>query len=168
MCLARLQNVRREFVTGVLSEEELGNKIFVHHLRDGYATRVSNLRAYDAVRRLGGSCSVPVWGTCCPQHLPEDLQLVTGWYMVIELAHDTLDRPAGEPRRAAEVDVSIHTRHQRAACAPLRRRGGLVHLQLFEEQHIQVAIRAASMTFCATLHSRSALTSQAWLPGNLQ
>ena len=28
--LAVLQNVRREFVTGELSEEELGKKIFVH------------------------------------------------------------------------------------------------------------------------------------------
>ncbi len=45
------QNVRREFVTGVLSEEELGNKIFVHQLgRSEYAERVANLRAYDAVR----------------------------------------------------------------------------------------------------------------------
>ena len=47
-----LQNVRREFVTGVLSEEELGNKIFIHELLHGYAARVSNLRAYDAVRAL--------------------------------------------------------------------------------------------------------------------
>lgn len=46
-----LQNVRREFITGVLSEEELGNKIFVHELgRSEYAERVANLRAYDAVR----------------------------------------------------------------------------------------------------------------------
>ena len=48
----RLQNVRREFVTGVLSEEELGNKIFVHELPAGeYAERVASLRAYDAVSR---------------------------------------------------------------------------------------------------------------------
>ncbi len=48
----RLQNVRREFVTGVLSEEELGNKIFVHELPAAeYAERVANLRAYDAVSR---------------------------------------------------------------------------------------------------------------------
>jgi len=45
------QNVRREFVTGVLSEEELGNKIFVYELAGEYAARVSNLRAYDAVRK---------------------------------------------------------------------------------------------------------------------
>ena len=44
------QNVRREFVTGVLSEEELGNKIFVYELQGEYAARVTNLRAYDAVR----------------------------------------------------------------------------------------------------------------------
>jgi hypothetical protein len=49
-----LQNVRREFITGVLSEEELGNKIFVHELgRNEYTERVANLRAYDAVSRLG-------------------------------------------------------------------------------------------------------------------
>ena len=48
-----LQNVRREFITGVLSEEELGNKIFVHELgRNEYTERVANLRAYDAVSRL--------------------------------------------------------------------------------------------------------------------
>mmetsp|Transcript_1893 Transcript_1893/g.5530 ORF Transcript_1893/g.5530 Transcript_1893/m.5530 type:complete len:764 (+) Transcript_1893:77-2368(+) len=46
------QNVRREFVTGVLSEEELGNKIYVHVLGPAeYAERVANLRAYDAVSR---------------------------------------------------------------------------------------------------------------------
>lgn len=34
----------------MLSEEELGNKIFVHELGRGeYAERVANLRAYDAV-----------------------------------------------------------------------------------------------------------------------
>ena len=43
------KNVRREFVTGVLSEEELGNKIFIYELQGEYAARVTNLRAYDAV-----------------------------------------------------------------------------------------------------------------------
>ncbi len=46
---AASQNVRREFVTGVLSEEELGNKIFVYELQGEYTARVTNLRAYDAV-----------------------------------------------------------------------------------------------------------------------
>lgn len=47
-----LQNVRREFVTGVLSEEELGNKIFVHELgASEYAERAGTFRAYDAVSR---------------------------------------------------------------------------------------------------------------------
>ncbi|KAL6773796.1 hypothetical protein ACKKBG_A22530 [Auxenochlorella protothecoides x Auxenochlorella symbiontica] len=45
------QNVRKDFVSGVLSEEELGNKLFVHELRDEYAARVHNLRSYDAVSR---------------------------------------------------------------------------------------------------------------------
>lgn len=46
------QNVRREFVTGVLSEEELGNKIFVHELSASeYAERAGTFRAYDAVSR---------------------------------------------------------------------------------------------------------------------
>ena len=45
------QNVRRDFITGVLSEEELGNKIFIHELKGEYGLRVDNLRAYDAVSR---------------------------------------------------------------------------------------------------------------------
>ena len=51
-CTVGLQNVRREFVTGVLSEEELGNKIFVHVLAGSeYAERAGTLRAFDAVSR---------------------------------------------------------------------------------------------------------------------
>lgn len=46
-----MQNIKRDFVSGVLSEEELGNKLFVHELRHEYAARVHNLRSYDAVSR---------------------------------------------------------------------------------------------------------------------
>eukprot|EP00198_Chlamydomonas_reinhardtii_P001454 XP_001690790.1 predicted protein [Chlamydomonas reinhardtii] len=72
------QNIKRDFVSGVLSEEELGNKLHVYELRQAeYAGRVHNLRSYDAVSRdllqrwafpfvpdtnvlsLGGS---PAWG----------------------------------------------------------------------------------------------------------
>ena len=45
------QQLRRDFVCGVLSEEELGNKIYIHQLNRGYATQVQNLRTYDAVSR---------------------------------------------------------------------------------------------------------------------
>jgi translation initiation factor eIF-2B subunit epsilon len=45
------QDVRRDFLGGVLSEEELGNKVFVHEAAGGYAARVTCLRAYDAVSR---------------------------------------------------------------------------------------------------------------------
>ncbi|KAK9823996.1 hypothetical protein WJX72_006873 [[Myrmecia] bisecta] len=45
------QNIRRDFVIGVLSEEELGNKLFLHVLQHDYAARVHNLRSYDAVSR---------------------------------------------------------------------------------------------------------------------
>ncbi len=39
-------------VTGVLSEEELGSKLYVHETNKGeYAARVNNLRSYDAVSR---------------------------------------------------------------------------------------------------------------------
>ena len=38
-------------MAGVLSEEELGKKMFVHALRNEYAARVHNLRAYDAISR---------------------------------------------------------------------------------------------------------------------
>ncbi|KXZ48102.1 hypothetical protein GPECTOR_30g197 [Gonium pectorale] len=45
------QNIRRDFVSGVLSEEELGNKLHVYEVVGEYAARVHNLRSYDAVSR---------------------------------------------------------------------------------------------------------------------
>ncbi|KAI8468580.1 MAG: nucleotide-diphospho-sugar transferase [Monoraphidium minutum] len=45
------QHVKRDFVCGVLSEEELGNKVFLHTITREYAARVHNLRAYDAISR---------------------------------------------------------------------------------------------------------------------
>jgi translation initiation factor eIF-2B subunit epsilon len=45
------QNVRPDFISGVLSEEELGNKLHVHIIDEGYAGRVYNLRSYDAISR---------------------------------------------------------------------------------------------------------------------
>lgn len=46
------QTLRQDFVSGVLSEEELGNKLFVHELRPTeYAARLHNLRSYDAISR---------------------------------------------------------------------------------------------------------------------
>ncbi len=45
------QNIRKDFVAGVLSEEELGNKLYVHEVGDRYATRVRNVRCYAAVTR---------------------------------------------------------------------------------------------------------------------
>ncbi|EFJ50987.1 hypothetical protein VOLCADRAFT_57555, partial [Volvox carteri f. nagariensis] len=46
------QNIKRDFVSGVLSEEELGNKLHVYELRHHeYGARVHNLRSYDAVSR---------------------------------------------------------------------------------------------------------------------
>ena len=46
-----MQDLRQHFIPGVLSEEELGNKLFVHTLKQEYAFRVRNLRTYDAVSR---------------------------------------------------------------------------------------------------------------------
>ena len=43
--------MRRDFISGVLSEEELGNKLYVHEAGRQYAARVGSLRAYDAVSR---------------------------------------------------------------------------------------------------------------------
>ncbi|KAI8107409.1 hypothetical protein M9435_002440 [Picochlorum sp. BPE23] len=45
------QNVRKDFVTGVLSEEELGNKLYLHEVSDKYATRVRSFRCYAAVTK---------------------------------------------------------------------------------------------------------------------
>ncbi|KAL4515961.1 hypothetical protein Ndes2437A_g06674 [Nannochloris sp. 'desiccata'] len=45
------QNVKRDFVSGVLSEEELGNKLYVHEVSKEYLARVNSLRSYDAVSR---------------------------------------------------------------------------------------------------------------------
>ena len=121
--LACPQNVRREFVTGVLSEEELGNKIFVHQLRNGYAARVSNLRAYDAVRRTppvqqcrSQACNAA--RACAHELLPQR------WRRSHACVHPALHacsprpvRSAGQPRCAAEVDVPLHAGHERTAVA---------------------------------------------------
>ena len=45
------QNIKRDFVSGVLSEEELGNKLFVHAVTKDYVARVHSFRSYDAVSR---------------------------------------------------------------------------------------------------------------------
>lgn len=46
------QSIRRDFVAGVLSEEELGNKLYIAELgQTEYAARIHNLRSYDAVSR---------------------------------------------------------------------------------------------------------------------
>ncbi len=47
----RAQNVRRDFVSGVLSEEELGQQLHVHELGRAYAASACSLRAYDAISR---------------------------------------------------------------------------------------------------------------------
>lgn len=46
-----VQDLRQHFIPGVLSEEELGNKLHVHVLTQEYVARVSNPRSYDAVSR---------------------------------------------------------------------------------------------------------------------
>ena len=46
---AFMQNLQRDFVSGVLSEEELGNKIHVHEAQHDYVARVHNPRSYDAI-----------------------------------------------------------------------------------------------------------------------
>lgn len=51
LCKCCLQNIRRDFVSGVLSEEELGNKLHVYIIQHDYAARVHNPRSYDAVSR---------------------------------------------------------------------------------------------------------------------
>lgn len=43
--------MQRDFVLGVLSEEELGQQIHIHELFREYAAAVQALRAYDAVSR---------------------------------------------------------------------------------------------------------------------
>jgi translation initiation factor eIF-2B subunit epsilon len=45
------QNVRKDFVTGVLSEEELGNKLYMHEVEERYATRIRSLRCFAAVTK---------------------------------------------------------------------------------------------------------------------
>lgn len=45
------QNINRDFLIGVLSEEELGNKIYVYETPGEYAVRVQSLRSYDSVSR---------------------------------------------------------------------------------------------------------------------
>lgn len=46
------QHIQRDFIRGVLSEEELGNKLFVHELSSGeYGAVCANLRAYAAISK---------------------------------------------------------------------------------------------------------------------
>jgi translation initiation factor eIF-2B subunit epsilon len=45
------QNVRKDFVSGVLSEEELGNKLYIHEVQNKYATRIRSFRSYGAVSK---------------------------------------------------------------------------------------------------------------------
>lgn len=45
------QNIRKDFITNVLSEEELGNKIYLHRFPKAYAQHIENMRSYDAISR---------------------------------------------------------------------------------------------------------------------
>eukprot|EP00878_Enallax_costatus_P018338 GHUV01019301.1.p1 GENE.GHUV01019301.1~~GHUV01019301.1.p1 ORF type:complete len:732 (+),score=248.43 GHUV01019301.1:153-2348(+) len=45
------QTLKKDFVVGTLSEEELGKKIYLYVLQGEYAARIHNLRSYDAVSR---------------------------------------------------------------------------------------------------------------------
>ncbi len=46
-----MQNIEHDFISGVLSEEELGNTMHVHEVESGFACQVRNLRSYDAISR---------------------------------------------------------------------------------------------------------------------
>ena len=43
------QHVQRDFIRGVLSEEELGNKLYMHVLANEFAAHVANCRSYASV-----------------------------------------------------------------------------------------------------------------------
>lgn len=45
------QQLRRDFVKGLLSDEITGNKIFTHEILGEYAARIDNLRSYDSVSK---------------------------------------------------------------------------------------------------------------------
>ena len=45
----RLQNIERDFISGVLSEEELGNTMHVYEIEDGFACQVRDMCSYKAV-----------------------------------------------------------------------------------------------------------------------
>lgn len=46
-----MQNMEHDFISGVLSEEELGNTMHVHEVESGFACQVRNWRSYDAISR---------------------------------------------------------------------------------------------------------------------
>ena len=46
------QDLRQDFIRGVLTDDILGNKIFAHVISGEYAGRVKCLRTYNAVRYL--------------------------------------------------------------------------------------------------------------------
>jgi hypothetical protein len=43
------QHIQRDFIRGVLSEEELGNKLYMHVLQNEYAAHIANFRSYASV-----------------------------------------------------------------------------------------------------------------------
>ncbi|CAI8593997.1 unnamed protein product [Vicia faba] len=45
------QHLRRHFVKGLLVDDIMGYKIFVHEIRSDYAARIDNFRSYDAVSK---------------------------------------------------------------------------------------------------------------------
>lgn len=45
------QQLRRDFVKGILSDEISGNKIFTYEISGEYAARIDNLRSYDSVSK---------------------------------------------------------------------------------------------------------------------
>lgn len=44
------QDIRRDFVHGVLTSDLLGKSIYCHIVKDGYAARVKDTKSYAAVR----------------------------------------------------------------------------------------------------------------------
>ncbi|EFJ34609.1 hypothetical protein SELMODRAFT_166978 [Selaginella moellendorffii] len=45
------QQMRRDFVRGLLSDEIMGNKVYTYEIFEDYATRIDNFRAYDVVSK---------------------------------------------------------------------------------------------------------------------
>ncbi|KAG8807161.1 hypothetical protein FRC17_004613, partial [Serendipita sp. 399] len=110
-------DLRRDFVTDVLTSEILGKKIYCHFAEDGYAARVRDPRTYAAVSRdiLGRWCFPLVPDDNHPgghqyEHLPGNTYLAKDKVILsrnCKIGNNTLIGPGSRLNDTARVEGSV-------------------------------------------------------------